>query len=178
MRRGCFCDALFILQMIVCALLPSWAKWATNAKVGLTFTEDGDAIRISKATGHIIPWPDPPKYLTREEELFAWCIFIWCMWGWQGVNWEGWDRFQLFLQFANQNGHSVNPFSLEFEMATATGLSSYGYATVLLVHFSICATGKCKSALPLGKKVPRHFPTPSSERLKSGFLNNQEKRRA
>ena len=59
-------------------------------------------------------------------------------------------------------------------MATATGLSSYGYATVLLVHFSICATGKCESALPLGKKVPRHFPTPSSERHKSGFLNNQE----
>mmetsp|Transcript_31917 Transcript_31917/g.68771 ORF Transcript_31917/g.68771 Transcript_31917/m.68771 type:complete len:187 (+) Transcript_31917:56-616(+) len=37
-------------------------------RVGLTFTEDGDAIRISKASGHVIPWPDPPKYLTLEEE--------------------------------------------------------------------------------------------------------------
>ena len=49
------------------------SKWicvshgVTAAKVGLTFTEDGDAIRISKATGHVIPWPDPPKYLMAEE---------------------------------------------------------------------------------------------------------------
>eukprot|EP00435_Cladocopium_sp_Y103_P073450 s462_g43.t1 len=41
---------------------------ARPTRVGLTFTEDGDAIRISKATGHVIPWPDPPKYLTVEEE--------------------------------------------------------------------------------------------------------------
>jgi len=43
-------------------------------EVGLTFTEDGDAIRISKASGHVIPWPDPPKYLTLEE---AGCRMPW-----------------------------------------------------------------------------------------------------
>ncbi|CAK9029819.1 unnamed protein product [Durusdinium trenchii] len=37
-------------------------------RVGLTFTEDGDAIRVSKLTGHIIPWPDPPKNELKEEE--------------------------------------------------------------------------------------------------------------
>ena len=37
-------------------------------------------------------------------------------------------------------------------------------------YTSICATGKCKSALPLEKKAPRHFPTPSSEKLESVFF--------
>ncbi|CAJ1348050.1 unnamed protein product [Effrenium voratum] len=37
-------------------------------RVGLTFTEDGEAIRISKLSGHIIPWPDPPKHMQKEEE--------------------------------------------------------------------------------------------------------------
>ncbi|CAK0845070.1 unnamed protein product [Prorocentrum cordatum] len=30
-------------------------------RVGLTFTEEGGAIRISHLSGHVIPWPDPPK---------------------------------------------------------------------------------------------------------------------
>mmetsp|Transcript_32900 Transcript_32900/g.61660 ORF Transcript_32900/g.61660 Transcript_32900/m.61660 type:complete len:199 (-) Transcript_32900:99-695(-) len=37
-------------------------------RVGLTFTEDGDAIRISHLTGHIIPWPDVPKHLQPRDE--------------------------------------------------------------------------------------------------------------
>merc|ERR1719499_686871 len=47
-----------------CALVDPAAGRPT--RVGLTFTEDGDAIRISHLTGHVIPWPDPPKHLQKE----------------------------------------------------------------------------------------------------------------
>eukprot|EP00933_Yihiella_yeosuensis_P065620 TRINITY_DN69542_c0_g1_i1.p1 TRINITY_DN69542_c0_g1~~TRINITY_DN69542_c0_g1_i1.p1 ORF type:complete len:201 (-),score=33.71 TRINITY_DN69542_c0_g1_i1:63-665(-) len=47
-----------------CALVDPAAGRPT--RVGLTFTEEGDAIRISHLTGHVIPWPDLPKWLTKE----------------------------------------------------------------------------------------------------------------
>lgn len=37
------------------------------AEVGLTFTEDGDALRVSKLTGHVIPWPDSKKDMLKEQ---------------------------------------------------------------------------------------------------------------
>ncbi|CAE7285592.1 MRPL24 [Symbiodinium necroappetens] len=49
-----------------CALIDPAAGRPT--RVGLTFTEDGDAIRISHLTGHIIPWPDLPKHMQKRDE--------------------------------------------------------------------------------------------------------------
>ncbi|CAE7321678.1 MRPL24 [Symbiodinium sp. CCMP2592] len=49
-----------------CALVDPAAGRPT--RVGLTFTEDGDAIRISHLTGHIIPWPDLPKHMQKRDE--------------------------------------------------------------------------------------------------------------
>mmetsp|Transcript_33687 Transcript_33687/g.60967 ORF Transcript_33687/g.60967 Transcript_33687/m.60967 type:complete len:199 (+) Transcript_33687:36-632(+) len=49
-----------------CALVDPAAGRPT--RVGLTFTEDGDAVRISHLTGHVIPWPDPPKHLQKEAQ--------------------------------------------------------------------------------------------------------------
>merc|ERR1712190_586427 len=49
-----------------CALLDPVEGKPT--RVGLTFTEEGDAIRISHRSGHVIPWPDRPKHLREPPE--------------------------------------------------------------------------------------------------------------
>eukprot|EP00929_Paragymnodinium_shiwhaense_P066354 TRINITY_DN33275_c0_g1_i1.p1 TRINITY_DN33275_c0_g1~~TRINITY_DN33275_c0_g1_i1.p1 ORF type:complete len:207 (-),score=50.95 TRINITY_DN33275_c0_g1_i1:70-690(-) len=50
-----------------CALIDPVHRKPT--KVGLTFTEGGDAIRVSKLSGRVIPWPDR---LTTETEPQKW----------------------------------------------------------------------------------------------------------
>mmetsp|Transcript_35699 Transcript_35699/g.57512 ORF Transcript_35699/g.57512 Transcript_35699/m.57512 type:complete len:202 (-) Transcript_35699:65-670(-) len=52
-----------------CALLDPAAGRPT--RVGLTFTEEGDAIRISHLTGHVIPWPDPPKSFSKDAPEYV-----------------------------------------------------------------------------------------------------------
>uniref|UniRef100_A0A7S4Q332 Large ribosomal subunit protein uL24c n=1 Tax=Alexandrium monilatum TaxID=311494 RepID=A0A7S4Q332_9DINO len=37
-------------------------------RVGLTFTEEGDCIRISLRSGQVIPWPDNPKDLKEPKQ--------------------------------------------------------------------------------------------------------------
>merc|ERR1712113_1095581 len=50
-----------------CALIdPTEGK---PTRVGLTFTEGGDALRISHRSGKVIPWPDVPKHLQQRDDI-------------------------------------------------------------------------------------------------------------